>query len=189
MGAIQTGADNYSASSGRRAGVRRMAKHSLKVDMTPMVDLGFLLITFFVITTELSKPNMMNLYMPTDGPPTELAESNALSFLLGKNNAVYYYNGNWDDAEKKGEIFKTTYSGGDGLRKVINEKQHRLDVSIKKNKEGRDGLMLLIKPGNEASYENVVDLLDEATINVIKKYAVVKLSDAEAKFLKNKEEE
>jgi biopolymer transport protein ExbD len=187
MRAIQTGLDNYSTSSGRRAGVRRMAKHSLKVDITPMVDLGFLLITFFVITTELSKPNMMNLYMPTDGPPMDLGESNALSFLLGKNNTVYYYNGNWDEAKKKGEIFKTTYSGSDGLRKVINEKQHRLDASIKMNKEGRDGLMLLIKPGNEASYENVVDMLDEATINVVKKYAVVKLSEEEAGFLKAKE--
>ncbi len=187
MGAIQTGAENYSASSRPRAGVRRMAKHNLKIDMTPMVDLGFLLITFFVITTELSKPTMMNLYMPTDGPPMPLGESNALSFLLGKNNTVYYYNGNWDDAEKKGEIFATTYSGSEGLRKVINEKQHRLDASIKTNKEGRDGLMLLIKPGNEASYENVVDLLDEATINAVKKYAVIKLSGEEARFLKNKE--
>ena len=189
MGAIQTGADNYSASSGRRAGVRRMAKHSLKVDMTPMVDLGFLLITFFVITTELSKPTMMNLYMPADGKPMPLGESNALSFLLGKNTTVYYYNGNWDEAKKNGEIFKTTYSGSDGLRKVINEKQHRLDASSKTNKEGRDGLMLLIKPGNEASYENVVDLLDEATINVVKKYAVIKLSDEEDEFLKKKNQE
>ena len=185
MGTLQAGADNYSA-SGQRAGVRRMAKHSLKIDMTPMVDLGFLLITFFVITTELSKPNMMNLYMPTDGPPTFLGESNALSFLLGKNNTVYYYNGNWDEAKMKGEIFKTTYSGIEGLRKVINEKQHRLDARIKTNKEGRDGLVLLIKPGNEASYENVVDLLDEATINMVKKYAVIKLSKEEDEFLKKK---
>jgi biopolymer transport protein ExbD len=179
MGAIQTGADNYSASSGHGAGVRRIAKHSLKVDMTPMVDLGFLLITFFVITTELSKPTMMNLYMPADGKPMPLGESNALSFLLGKNNTVYYYNGNWDDAKKKGEVFKTTYSPAEGLRKIINEKQHRLDAGIKMNKEGRDGLMLLIKPGKEASYENVVDVLDEATISIVKKYAIMKLSDEE----------
>ncbi len=132
---------------------------------------------------------MMNLYMPTDGPPMDLGESNALSFLLGKNNAVYYYSGNWDEAKKNGEIFKTTYSGSDGLRKVINEKQHRLDASSKTNKEGRDGLMLLIKPGNEASYENVVDLLDEATINVVKKYAVIKLSNEEDEFLKKENQE
>jgi biopolymer transport protein ExbD len=189
MQAIQTGADNTGIKGRRRAGVRCMVKHSLKVDMTPMVDLGFLLITFFVITTELSKPTMINLYMPTDGPPTDLGESNALSFLLGKSNTVYYYNGNWDEAKRKGEIFTTTYSASEGLRKIINEKQRRLDTGIKKNKEGRDGLMLLIKPGKEASYENVVDLLDEATISIVKKYAIIKLSDEEDEFLKKKNQE
>ncbi len=187
MGAIKTEVDNSSAKR-QKPGVRRMLRHSLKVDMTPMVDLGFLLITFFVITTELSKPTMMNLYMPKDGPPMPLGESNALSFLLGKNNMVYYYNGDWKDAKKKNEIFKTTYSGIDGIRKVINEKQRRLDAGINKNKEGRDGLMLLIKPGKEASYKNVVAVLDEVTINIVKKYAVVKLSGEEAGFLKSKEE-
>lgn len=187
MQAIQTGADTTGTKGKRRAGLRRMGKHNLKVDMTPMVDLGFLLITFFVITTELSKPTVMNLYMPKDGKPTPLGESNALSFLLGKNNTVYYYNGNWDDAKKKNEIFATTYSSKDGLRKIINEKQQRLDATISNNKEGRDGLMLLIKPGKKASYKNVVAVLDEATINVVKKYAVIKLSDEEAAFLKSKE--
>lgn len=186
MGAIQTGTENSSAKR-QRPGVRRMLKHNLKVDMTPMVDLGFLLITFFVITTELSKPTMMNLYMPKDGPPMDLGESNALSFLLTKNNIVYYYNGDWKDAKNKNEIFKTTYSGIDGIRKIINGKQRRLDASLNKNKEGRDGLMLLIKPGKEASYKNVVAVLDEVTINIVKKYAVVKLSGEESEFLKNQE--
>jgi biopolymer transport protein ExbD len=188
MGAILTGTDN-SSTTRKRPGVRRMLKHNLKVDMTPMVDLGFLLITFFVITTELSKPTMMNLYMPKDGPPIDLGESNALSFLLGKDNAVYYYNGDWENAKKENEIFKTTYSGVDGMRKIINEKQRRLDAFINKNKEGRDGLMLLIKAGKEASYKNVIAVLDEVTINIVKKYAVVKLSADETDFLRNKEQE
>lgn len=187
MASVQMGAENSSAGTRKRAGVRRIVKHRQKVDMTPMVDLGFLLITFFVITTELSKPIVMDLYMPKDGPPLDLGESNALSFLLGKNNTVYYYNGNWEDAKRENEIFATTFSAKDGLRKIINEKQQRLDKTINKNKEGREGLMLLIKPDKEASYKNVVDLLDEATINVVKKYAVVKLSEEEVTFIKNKE--
>jgi biopolymer transport protein ExbD len=187
MQTVQTGADIISSTLRRRAGVRRMLKHTPKVDMTPMVDLGFLLITFFVITTELSKPTVMNLYMPKDGPPVDLGESKALSILLGKNNTVYYYNGNWNDAKKKNEIFTTTFSAKDGLRKIINEKQHRLDELISKNKEGRDGLMLLIKPGKETYYKNVVDVLDEATINAVKKYAVIKIADEETAFLKSKE--
>jgi biopolymer transport protein ExbD len=187
MAAVQTGAESSSGITRKRAGVPRMVKHSQKVDMTPMVDLGFLLITFFVITTELSKPTVMDLYMPKDGKPMPLGESNALSILLGRNNILYYYNGNWADAKKRNEIFTTTFSASNGLRKIINDKQKYLDETISKNKEGRDGLMLLIKPGKETSYKNVVDVLDEATINVVKKYAVVKLSDDEAAFLKSKE--
>ncbi len=169
----------------KRRGVIRMVKHNLRVDMTPMVDLGFLLITFFVITTELAKPTAMNLYMPKDGgPPTELGASNALTVLLDKDK-MYYYNGDWKDAIKTGGIIETNFSGTADLRKVIGEKQLLLDVT-QKNKEGRDGLMLLIKPGNEVSYKNVVDVLDETTISMVKKYAIVKQSVDEKAWLKEK---
>ena len=183
----QVNTPNENATGRKRAGVQRMLKHSMKVDMTPMVDLGFLLITFFVITTELNKPTMMNLYMPADGTPMPLGESNALTFMLGKNNTVYYYNGDWKDAVSKNEIFETTYSGKEGLRKIIIEKQLRLQANIAINKEGRDGLMMLIKPGAASSYQNVVNMLDETTINAVKKYAVVKLSPEEKEFLEKKE--
>jgi biopolymer transport protein ExbD len=185
----QVNSSNENPSTRKRAGVQRMLKHNMKVDMTPMVDLGFLLITFFVITTELNKPTIMNLYMPKDGgEPTELGESNALTFLLGKNNTVYYYNGKWKDAVSKNEILETSYSGKDGLRKIISEKQHRLQANIATNKEGKEGLMLLIKPGAASSYKNVVNMLDETTISAVKKYAVVKLSPEETDFLKKKEQ-
>lgn len=77
------------------AGVRHSKKHTPKTDMTPMVDLGFLLITFFVITMELNKPVTLNLNMPKEGPTTDLGKSNALTVLLGKDNAIYYYHGDW----------------------------------------------------------------------------------------------
>ena len=174
-----------SAISRKRAGVQGMTKHSLRIDMTPMVDLGFLLISFFVITTELSKPTVMNLYMPADGPPMDLGKSNALTLLLDRNNAIYYYNGDWKEAIIKGDIVKTNFSGSNSLREVIIKKQDWLDVN-NKTKEGRNGLMLLIKPGDGASYKNVVDALDEATINMVKKYAVVKISAEEINWLKEK---
>ena len=75
----------------KKAGVRRMIKHNLKIDMTPMVDLGFLLISFFVITTELSRPQAMNFYMPHEGPPSDAAESKTITFLTGANNKLFYY--------------------------------------------------------------------------------------------------
>ncbi len=182
---ISTAVNDPSAPFRCRAGVRRMIKHHLKIDMTPMVDLGFLLITFFVITTELSKPTAMNLYMPADGLPMDLGKSNALTILLDRNDGIYFYNGDWKEALFSGGITKTNFSGKNSLREVIMKKQHWLDIN-NKTKEGRNGLMLLIKPGAGASYKNVVDALDEATINVVKKYAVVKISAEEISWLKEK---
>ncbi len=183
MSQIDSTNNNDSLFSRKKAGVRGMIKHNLKIDMTPMVDLGFLLISFFVITTELSKPTVMLLSMPKEGD-SKLGESNALTILLDKNNAVYYYDGDWKNASNSGGIIRTNFSGKDGLRKVIMEKQNSLDRNSKM-KEGRNGLMMLIKPAEEASYKNVVDVLDEATINIVKKYAVIKISKEEKEWLKN----
>ena len=88
---------NPAPSQRRKAGVQGMIKHNLKIDMTPMVDLGFLLITFFVITTELAKPTAMDLFMPKDGKPMPLGKSNALTVLLDQDK-LYYYHGEWNDA-------------------------------------------------------------------------------------------
>ena len=162
-----------------------MVRHNLRVDMTPMVDLGFLLITFFVITTELNRPTVMDLFMPKDSDnPMWLGESNALTVMID-NDKMYYYNGNWKDAIKSGHIIETNLSGTNDLRKVIGDKQQALDIKVP-IKEGRDGLMLLIKPGNSSSYKNVIDVLDEATISRVKKYAIIKLSEEERKWLEQK---
>jgi len=147
-----------------------------------MVDLGFLLIAFFVITTELNKPTVMNLAMPKEGPPSDLGCSNALTVLLDKNSSIYYYQCDWDRAEKTGMIFTTDFSAK-GLRRIINEKQRELDLH---KISGRDELMLLIKPASGASYKNVVDVLDEATINMVKKYAIVPLAPGEAAWIKGR---
>lgn len=161
----------------RRAGVRRMKKHSLRTDMTPMVDLGFLLITFFVFTAEISKPSVVKLNVTTDGPPSHLGLSNALTVLLDGNDRIYYYHGDWKDASANNAIVETNLSVANGIGKVIREKQLQLDMNNKK--EGRNGLMLLIKAGQHASYKNVIDALDEAMINGVKKYALLKAQPEE----------
>jgi biopolymer transport protein ExbD len=180
-----TSIESPSSNNLHRAGVRRMIKHNLKIDMTPMVDLGFLLITFFVITTELSKPTAMHLAMPADGAPSPLEESNALTIIPAGGNTIWYYFGKWEDAEKAEAIYKTEYAGNNSIRKVIAEKQQLLDSNAK-SKEKRDGLMLLIKPTAQASYKNLVDVMDEATISIVKKYAVLKLSKEEMGWLAKK---
>jgi len=172
----------YSGKKVNRVGVPGITKHNLKIDMTPMVDLGFLLISFFVITTELSKPTAMDLFMPKESKvPMELGELNALTVLLDKDNRAWCYHGRWEDAVIQHTIIKTGFSGNNGLRKNIIAKQQWLDNYNKK--EGRNGLMLVIKPGSGASYKNVVDVLDEVSINGVKKYAVVKMSEEEMGWL------
>jgi biopolymer transport protein ExbD len=166
----------------------RNKKNEISIDMTPMVDLGFLLITFFVFTTNLSQPVTMKLNMPatdcTDCGQV-IGKSLVLTALLDNDNRVYYYHGGWRDAEKENEIFETNYSVYSGLGEIIRQKQRVIDASGK-FPEGRNGLMLLIKPGSEATYQNLVDALDEALINDVKKYAVVEMAEEEKEFLRRK---
>lgn len=163
----------------QKAGVRGMIKHNLKIDMTPMVDLGFLLITFFVITAELSKPVAMDLNMPKDGPPSDAPESKSITFLTGANNRLFYYNGEEKDAGINNPVVQISWDGHNEVGKIIVEKQFQLDNI----KGGRDEMIVIIKPGKESSYKNVVDILDEMTIHGVKRYAIVKPGDKDAQFL------
>jgi biopolymer transport protein ExbD len=172
---------NATATDRRRPGIGGHKKRHIKTDMTPMVDLGFILITFFVMTVELSKSVAIKLNMPAEGPPMNLGESSALTVLLD-NDKIYYYHGSWKDASAHKEIYATSFSETSGLGKVIREKQKWLDTHEKK--EGRKGLMLLIKPGNTASYKNIIDALDETMINAVKKYTILSADPAEAAWLK-----
>lgn len=175
--------DNEMPVQRQRAGVRRPVKHQLRIDMTPMVDLGFLLISFFVITTELSKPTAMPLAMPKDGKGTDLGESYAFTVLLGAKEGAWYYYGNWADAVAKEAVLPLNNTTA--LRQKIQERQQWLDEHP--GKEGRDGLMVLVKSSPEASYKQVVDVLDEMTINQVKKYAVVKPALSELEWVKTHE--
>jgi biopolymer transport protein ExbD len=170
-------------SSRRRIGVRKMLKKNMPIDMTPMVDLGFLLITFFVITTELNKPTVMDIAMPKDSnsSPSEIGDSYALT-VIPDGGKVFYYEGAFDKASKEKKIASTTI---EELRKIIIQKQLQLDDKTK-YKEGREGLMLLVKPTEKATYKSIVDVLDECTIAQVKKYALLKISEEEKDWLTNK---
>ena len=170
----------------RRKGFGSARHHQPKADMTPMVDLGFLLISFFVITTEMSQARTTNLMMPKPSDvPSELGESNAITFLLAKDNTVYYYHGSWHDALAKNRVVKIARDQKRQMRKLVSAKQHYLDQY---GKEGRDGLMFLIKPGHDAFYGNVIDMLDEALIHNVKKYAILPIDAGEAAFLRKEVE-
>lgn len=157
-------------------GVRRSKKLSTRVDLTPMVDLGFLLITFFMVTTAWTKPLATQLIMPADGPPTNVGRNAVLTLVALKDDKVFYYNGDLEQSLKEGSYGNTGYSQHDGIGNVIRRKQEAMDRSYK---GGRKEMMLLIRAAKESSYQNIVSLMDEKLINDIKRFALVDLSPAD----------
>jgi biopolymer transport protein ExbD len=151
-------------------GVKKAKKLSTTVDMTPMVDLGFLLITFFIFTTTMAQPTAMNLYMPKDVDKPEdqnkVKESGAFTIMLGKQDVVYYYEG-LDPTQLKTATFKTI----------------RDEIIRKKQNTNPEDLVMIIKPTENATYKNTVDILDEMTINAIKRYAMVDISSTENQLI------
>lgn len=152
-------------------------RHSLKIDMTPMVDLGFLLITFFIFTTALAHPTVTRLVMPADGPPSEVKESNSLTALLD-DGRVWIYKGRWDDAVAQRRVVQTDYNVHGGLGAAIRQKQKELATG-----SAKDDLVLLIKPLPSAPYRAVVAALDEVTINGVKRYALADASAEEKRWV------
>lgn len=183
-------------------------KHSTRVDFTPMVDLGFLLITFFMLTTTMSKPQTMEITFPVDPPKDqkvdvpELDKDRAMTIILGPKDRIFYYFG-MDSVN-----MQTTNYSKDGIRKVLleknKEKNPRADsipilrqqlktkqitddvykqrvISIKSNK---GSLVVLIKPTDESRYKNVIDIFDEMSICNIGSYAIVDITDFEKRILK-----
>lgn len=139
-------------------------KKSTKVDLTPMVDLGFLLITFFVFTTTMSQPTVMNLNMPNDKvePGDKICESCVLTVLLAKDNLIKYYEG----MPECNPVIRITSFDNDGIRNIILQKR-----KVVKNATGSaDDFVMIIKPSDESTFQNFVNIVDEVAINNVKDY-------------------
>lgn len=175
---------NTPASAAAKPGVPRSRKRSTRVDLTPMVDLGFLLITFFVFTTSMSKPVAMKLVMPAGDSKTQgtnVGQSAALTALLTEDGKIFYYHGELGEALRTGTYGTTTYSVKDGIGQVIREKQLAMDRS---GKVPSKDLTLMIKPTNETSTRQLVDILDEVLINNLQHYAIMEITEAEREAVK-----
>jgi biopolymer transport protein ExbD len=146
-----------------KSGMQKATKLSTRVDLTPMVDLGFLLITFFIFTTTLSEPKTLGLVIPAEGDSTITAESKTLNLVLAANNKIYYYVGN-----EVGKQNCTDFSPP-GVRNIIYQMQKRVEAQFGE----KDQLVVLIRPTESASYMNLVDILDEMLILNVKKYALM----------------
>jgi biopolymer transport protein ExbD len=200
MGSIESGNDNHHK---KGLGVKKAKKLSIRVDMTPMVDLGFLLITFFIFTTAMTAPTTMNLNMPKDdnAPPTKVKKSGALTILLGKSeDNVYYYESELDTVSYS-NFRATNFSG---IRDIISNKKKEVisdyitnaDCEERAKKDGKKDpknecrdmdFFVMVKPDAETSYRRIVDILDEMTINAVARYALVDITEDEDKPVKKTE--
>lgn len=185
-------------------------KLSTRIDLTPMVDLGFLLITFFMLATTLSKPQTMEIAMPSkekvpESEMTQVKNSRAVTVILDKDNAVYYYEGTRDP--KTGvdpTLYKTDFSP-EGIRKFLIKKNYDVMVKVSELKAKRDAKkiseeeyekqkneimadktapIVIIKATDSANYGNLVNILDEMAICNIGRYAIVDISPFDKELLK-----
>jgi len=209
-------AEIQQSGGGNDGGKKRAKKQSTRVDMTPLVDLAFLLLTFFVLTSTFSKPKVLRMIFPEkldqDNPQLKRPEvKDGLTILLTGDDKIYYYTGS---LKAETEIIPTDFTKN-GLRKVLIEKNAPL-IKILKNLElelakanetdtattnriqreskqaqQESKLIVLLKHDNEATYENVIDVIDEFLITQIAKYFVVEenLAEMETELLKKLNEQ
>lgn len=171
-------------SGGGKGGKVRSKKQNSSVDLTAMVDLAFLLITFFMLTTSLSKPQSMDLGMPDknkDKPDDEItiAQERTMNILIGPDNKVKTYMGQLNEPV---EPLKDNKYGREGIRKDIQQKM----VSVPQLMgDPKKGLIVLIKAHKESTYKNLVDVLDEMAISKVPVYAIVDITKEETALFDN----
>ena len=158
----------------------RSKKNSTKVDMAPLVDLGFLLITFFMFAATSIKPNVMNLNMPpkipkeAPIPDVEIKLQNSLTILITKDNKLFWHQQE-EASLNTSNLNETDYSK---IREVITTAQSRaLD---------KDKFTVIIKPMDDATYDNLVTILDEMEITKSTKYGIVPVAPFEQKVYDEK---
>ena len=177
---------NTDAGGGKKGSKKvRSKKQNSKVDLTAMVDLAFLLITFFMLTTTLSKPQSMNLGLPDKDPDKDnvdvkVDENRTMTILLGDNNKLVRFVGLLEKPVSGGAPKDFEY-GKDGIRKeLLSRKQAVLEYTGTKEK----GMIVIVKPSKKSNYRNLVDILDEMAIVGVPTYAIVnEFSPEESKLI------
>jgi biopolymer transport protein ExbD len=193
----------------KKKGGSKQKKMSVHVDFTPMVDMNMLLITFFMLCTSLSKPQTMEITMPTNKDTdkdkmSEVKASQAINILLTGGDSVFYYEGlpNYKDYT----TLKVSSYQVSGLRAFLlkrnidavaqindlKKKKQDLKISLKdyneqvsKIKNGKGTPTVIIKATDEATYKNLIDVLDEMSICNIGKYVIDKIAPGDKFLIKN----
>lgn len=183
--AADVGGDGGAPKKGAKKG-RKKAPNP-RIDMTPMVDLGFLLLTFFVLTTTMATPKSMPIVLPDkeevkDDKPVDIKASKVVHLILGPGNRVFYYQGVADDkgepVDIKSELFAPNQP--EAIHKIILKYREEINAAFPSEKEPS---LMLIKLMDDAVFQNVVDMLDEMAINGQEKYAIVEITPEEVEII------
>jgi biopolymer transport protein ExbD len=197
---------------GKKKGKKRAKKLSTHIDMTPMVDLFCLLLTFFMLTTAFSKPKVMEIVLPEkdvnikDRP--KIQDERVVNVILDENDRVFWYNGMVDPKKTLPTLTETNFSK-DGIRKVLLNRNKTLfesiyafedsiktgkivlprDTADRKMKKMRTadkvGPIVLIKATDKVKYGNIVNIIDEMAITNVARYSIVDINDIEKKMIED----
>lgn len=159
---------DVSISSGKGKKQHRRARQPIRIDMTPMVDLAFLLLTFFVLTTSLNKQYSLLLTMPQEdnAAPPPISHTRVLTLILANDDQIYWYQGMPD------KDFARTGFATEGIRKLLNEKKKQVN-----------NIFVLLKATDQSRYENLVAMIDELAIAKITEYAIDDVTRDEERLL------
>lgn len=169
--------DNIAPQS--KKGRKSLSRNLIKIDMTPMVDLGFLLITFFMFAANFSKSNVIDLSYPPEPPIVNnnvIDFKNQITFIIGENNRVFYYQSEVKDLDKN--ILKETTLEGNSISKIIS--------SYKKAAPKKEHFTIIIKPTDDTSYKNFVDMLDNMAITKSDLYGIAEIKPIEKQVYEEK---
>jgi biopolymer transport protein ExbD len=180
---------NTGDGGGGKGGKVRSKKQNSKVDLTAMVDLAFLLITFFMLTTTLSKPQSMSLGLPdkdedeSKNKDVKVDENRTMTLLLGDDDKLIRYVGLLATPVSGGAPKDFVY-GKQGIRKELLERKKKVqEYTGDKSK----GMIVIIKPSKKSNYKNLIDILDEMAIVDVPTYAIVNdFTPEETKLLEGK---
>lgn len=199
---------------GQGKGKKKAKKGSAHLDMTPMVDLMCLLITFFMLTTAFNKPKVMQIILPekpkaNDVKPPEINKSRALNLIMTDNDKILWYNGLADPTKPPLPVLNETDYSKDGIRKLLLERNkelfkrvYQLNEDVKTGKldisqdsvetlihgmykDDKLGPIILIKAADSVKYRNMVDIIDEMVITNVARYSLTDITLVEKMMVRD----
>ncbi|MFA6468071.1 MAG: biopolymer transporter ExbD [Bacteroidota bacterium] len=151
----------------KHGGKKKRKRINVRIDMTPMVDVAFLLLTFFMLTTSMSKPQTMEINLPPSDTKADVAESNLLTLRITEDFRVF-----WNVGTEK----PVTVDGANKKERLIN-----LGKLLKERSRANPKLITLIKVDGKAKYIDMVDVMDELNINDISRFSLAPMEDKDKK--------